>query len=144
MRLFPFISPPEIDIIYPEYPLYSECAWDFKTDRAIFNDGNPKIVFGNEAIKVWVYKAIKTVRYQHEIYSWDYGCEIESLLGKRFNIGFIQSEAKRFIREALSINPYITNISKIDVNFEDDDLLVKVELESIYGSLDVLVKREVF
>lgn len=139
MSLFPFISPPEIDIIYPEYPLYSECAWDFKTDRAIFNDGNPKIVFGNEAIKVWVYKAIKTVRYQHEIYSWDYGCEIESLIGRGFQLGFIAAETKRFIREALNVNPYITYINKIDVTFEGDTLRASVYLETIYGSLSVQV-----
>ena len=144
MSYFPFISPPVELEASNEYPLYKEIAWDFEKNEPIIENGEFKIVEENEAIKVWVYKAIKTVRYQHEIYSWDYGCEIESLLGKRFNIGFIQSETKRFIREALSINPYITNISKIDVNFEDDDLLVKVELESIYGSLDVLVKREVF
>ena len=60
MSLFPFISPPEIENIYPEYPLYRECAWDFATDQAIFEDGSPKIVTENEAIKVWVYKAIKT------------------------------------------------------------------------------------
>ena len=122
MSLFPFISPPEIENIYPEYPLYRECAWDFATDQAIFEDGSPKIVTENEAIKVWVYKAIKTTRYQHEIYSWDYGCEIESLIGRGFQLGFIAAETKRFIREALNVNPYITHVNKIDVTFEGDTL----------------------
>lgn len=139
MSLFPFISPPEIENIYPEYPLYRECAWDFKTDQAIFEDGSPKIVSGNEAIKVWVYKAIKTTRYQHEIYSWDYGCEIESLIGRGFQLGFIEAETKRFIREALNVNPYITHINKIDVTFEGATLRASVYLETIYGSLNVQV-----
>ena len=139
MSLFPFISPPEIENIYPEYPLYRECAWDFKTDQAIFEDGSPKIVTGNEAIKVWVYKAIKTTRYQYEIYTWDYGCEIESLFGQGFQLGFIESETKRFIKEALIVNPYITHINKIDVTFEGDTLKAYVYLETIYGSLNVQV-----
>ena len=139
MSLFPFISPPEIENIYPEYPLYRECAWDFATDQAIFEDGSPKIVTENEAIKVWVYKAIKTTRYQHEIYSWDYGCEIESLIGHGFQLGFIAAETKRFIREALNVNPYITHINKIDVTFEGDTLRTSVYLETIYGSLNVQV-----
>ena len=139
MSLFPFISPPEIENIYPEYPLYRECAWDFATDQAIFEDGSPKIVSGNEAIKVWVYKAIKTTRYQHEIYSWDYGCEIESLIGRGFQLGFIEAETKRFIREALNVNPYITHINKIDVTFEGEILRASVYLETIYGSLNVQV-----
>ena len=139
MSLFPFISPPEVENLYPEYPLYREGAWDFKTDQAIFEDGSPKIVTGNEAIKVWVYKAIKTTRYHYEIYTWNYGCEIESLLGKGFQFGFIESETKRFVREALSVNPYITYIAKIDVTFEKDTLRVYVELETIYGSLNIYV-----
>ena len=139
MSLFPFISPPEIENIYPEYPLYRECAWDFKNDLAIFEDGSPKIVTGNEAIKVWVYKAIKTTRYHYEIYTWNYGCEIESLLGKGFHFGFIESETKRFIREALIVNPYITYIAKIDVTFEKDTLRAYVELETIYGRLNIFV-----
>ena len=139
MSLFPFISPPEIENIYPEYPLYRECAWDFKTDQAIFEDGSPKIVTGNEAIKVWVYKAIKTTRYQYEIYTWDYGCEIESLFGKGFQLGFIESETKRFIEEALIVNPYITKINKIDVEFSKDVLTAYVDLETVYGRLDMYV-----
>lgn len=139
MSLFPFISPPEVENIYPEYPIYFECAWDFKTDQAIFEDGNPKIVSGNEAIKVWVYKAIKTTRYQYEIYTWDYGCEIESLFGKGFQLGFIESETKRFIEEALIVNPYITKINKIDVEFSKDVLTAYVDLETVYGRLDMYV-----
>ena len=139
MSLFPFISPPEIENIYPEYPLYRECAWDFKTDQAIFEDGSPKIVTGNEGIKVWIYKAIKTNRYEFEIYTWDYGSEIESLLGKGFQIGFIKSETKRYIEEALSVNPYITKINKIDVDFKTDVLTAYVDLETIYGRLNMYV-----
>ena len=139
MSLFPFISPPEIENIYPEYPMYYECAWDFVTDQAIFEDGNPKIVSGNDAIRVWVYKAIKTTRYQYEIYTWDYGCEIETLIGKGFRASFIESEAKRYIEEAIIVNPYIRNINKIDITFEKDTLKASVYLETIYGSLNVQV-----
>ena len=87
--IFPFINGDDgiLDNNYTDLPIYKECAWDFVNDKAIFVDGSPKIVYKNEAIKVWIYKAIKTNRYQHEIYSWDYGCEIESLIGKGFEVG---------------------------------------------------------
>ena len=119
--------------------LYKECAWDFVNDRAIFVDGSPKIVYGNEGIKVWIYKAIKTNRYEFEIYTWDYGSEIESLLGKGFQIGFIKSETQRYIEEALSVNPYITKINKIDVDFKTDVLTAYVDLETVYGRLNMYV-----
>ena len=139
--IFPFINGDDgiPDNNYVDLPVYKECAWYFIKDEAIFVDGSPKIVYKNEAIKVWIYKAIKTNRYQHEIYSWDYGCEIESLIGKGFEIGFIKSETQRYIEEALLINPYITKINKIDVEFNKDVLTAYVDLETVYGRLDMYV-----
>ena len=141
MSIFPFINGDDGLLEASKYnlPLYKECAWDFVNDRAIFVDGSPKIVYGNEGIKVWIYKAIKTNRYEFEIYTWDYGSEIESLLGKGFQIGFIKSETKRYIEEALSVNPYITKINKIDVDFKTDILTAYVDLETVYGRLNMYV-----
>ena len=141
MSIFPFINGDDglLGTSNNNLPLYKECAWDFINDRAIFVDGSPKIVYGNEGIKVWIYKAIKTNRYEFEIYTWDYGSEIESLLGKGFQIGFIKSETKRYIEEALSVNPYITKINKIDVDFKADILTAYVDLETVYGRLNMYV-----
>ena len=118
MSIFPFINGDNgiLEASSNNLPLYKECAWDFVND-----------------------KAIKTNRYQHEIYTWDYGCEIESLIGKGFQIGFIKSETKRYIEEALVVNPYITKINKIDVEFSKDVLTAYVDLESVYGRLDIYV-----
>ena len=141
MSIFPFINGDDglLEASSNNFPLYKECAWDFVNDKAIFVDGSPKIVYGNEGIKVWIYKAIKTNRYQHEIYTWDYGCEIESLIGKGFQIGFIKSETKRYIEEALIINPYITKINSITVDFNKDILTAHVDLETIYGRINMYV-----
>ena len=142
--IFPFINGDNgddglLEASSNNLPVYKECAWDFVKDEAVFVDGSPKIVYKNEAIKIWIYKAIKTNRYQYEIYSWDYGSEIESLIGKGFEIGFIKSETQRYIEEALLINPYITKINKIDVKFNKDVLTAYVDLETIYGKLDIYV-----
>ena len=141
MSIFPFINGDDglLETSNNNLPLYKECAWDFVNDRAIFVDGSPKIVYGNEGIKVWIYKAIKTNRYEFEIYTWDYGSEIESLIGKGFQIGFIKSETKRYIEEALSVNPYITKINKIDIDFKTDVLTAYVDLETVYGRLNMYV-----
>ena len=141
MSIFPFINGDDglLEASNNNLTLYKECAWDFVNDRAIFVDGSPKIVYGNEGLKVLIYKAIKTNRYEFEIYTWDYGSEIESLIGKGFQIGFIKSETKRYIEEALSVNPYITKINKIDVDFKTDVLTAYVDLETIYGRLNMYV-----
>ena len=141
MSIFPFINGDNglLEVSSNNLPLYKECAWDFVNDRAIFVDGSPKILTGNEAIKVWIYKAIKTNRYQYEIYTWDYGCEIESLIGKGFQIGFIKSETKRYIEEALTVNPYITKINKINVYFNKDILTAEIDLDTVYGRINMYV-----
>ena len=137
MSIFPFINGDDgiLETSTNTLPIYYEVAWDFVNDRAIFQDGNPKIVEKNEAIKVWVYKAIKTARYEHEIYSFNYGCEIGNLIGKGYVRGFIESEAIRYIEEALLINPYIKRINNLKVSIKDDKLFVDGNIETIYGNL---------
>ena len=141
MSVFPFINGDDglLEVSSNNFPLYKECAWDFVNDKAIFVDGSPKIVYGNEGIKVWIYKAIKTNRYEFEIYTWNYGSEIESLLGKGFQIGFIKSETKRYIEEALIVNPYITKIIIINVEFDTDILTAEIDLDTIYGRINMYV-----
>ena len=48
-------------------------------------------------------------------------------------------ETKRYIEEALSVNPYITKINKIDVDFKTDVLTAYVDLETVYGRLNMYV-----
>ena len=111
MSLFPFISNNVDEVkVNNTFPLYKEVAWDFDKDFPILQNGTFKIVEGNEAIKVWVYKAILTQRYNHSIYSWDYGSELLDLIGKAYTSSLTKEEAKRYIKEALLINPYILEV----------------------------------
>ena len=60
MSIFPFISPPPNLENLNEYPTYREIAWDFKKNEPMIENGEFKIVEGNEAIKTWVYIALLT------------------------------------------------------------------------------------
>lgn len=133
--VFPFIDGDDglLTESTEQLPLYKEVAWDFITDKAIFHDGKPKIVEKNEAIKVWIYKAIKTARYHYEIYTWDYGSEVETLLGKGYERGLTESEAIRYVREAILVNPYVLKVYNLVVTFKDDVLHVDGEIDTIYG-----------
>ena len=59
--------------------------------------------------------------------------------GKGFQIGFIKSETKRYIEEALVVNPYITKINKINVEFDTDILTAEIDLDTIYGRINMYV-----
>ena len=139
MSLFPFVTYKEDIVKNNSFPLYKEVAWDFKRDVPILENGDFKIVEGNEAVKVWVYKALLVPRYNYSIYSWDYGSELMDLIGKAYTPQLTKSEAKRYIEEALKINPYILDVNVIDTDFKDSILSANVKITTVYGESEVVI-----
>ena len=121
-----FLADTNIDIPEDEpLPLYREIAWDFKNDHPLIENNEFKIVEMNDAISVWIYHAIKTYRYAFSIYSWDFGCEIDTLLGQNYTPAHTKAEVTRYIADALMINPYILSIDKIVNNSIKIDQITK-------------------
>lgn len=143
MSIFPFMNIDEVEVNIEnsnsELHMYYDVGWNYIKDEPLIENNEFVIVEGNEAIKVWIYKAIKTARYQHPIYSWDYGCEISSLIGQKYTKGLTKSEAERYIKEAILINPYVTDVKIIDINFSEDILSVSIQVDTIYGEVNVNV-----
>ena len=139
MSIFPFVSNIDELKVDNSFPLYREVAWDFKKDIPIIENGDFKIVEGNEAIKVWVYKALLVPRYQYSIYSWNYGSELLSLIGKAYTPELTKSEAKRYIEEALKINPYILEVNVTNTSFNNGILSADIKLLTIYGESEVKI-----
>ena len=139
MSLFPFVS--NVDDVKADnsFPLYKEVAWDFEKNVPVIENGDFKIVEGNNAIKVWVYKALLTPRYNYSIYSWDYGSELLDLIGKAYTPSLTKSEAKRYIEEALLINPYILEVTVMDTDFKNDLLSADIKIVTIYGESEVTI-----
>lgn len=90
-------------------------------------------------VKVWCWRALKTPRFRYDVYSWDYGCEAEDLIGKAFTEGVKRSEAIRCIREALMVSPYVTSVGETSVEFEGDRLTVQCTVKTIYGEVSLHV-----
>ena len=139
MSLFPFISNADEVKVDNSFPLYKEVAWDFEKDIPIIQNGDFKIVEGNNAIKVWAYKALLTPRYNYSIYSWDYGSELMDLVGKAYTSSLTKEEAKRYIKEALLINPYILEVNVVDTSFNNGILSADIKLLTIYGESEVII-----
>jgi hypothetical protein len=141
VTLFPLIQPEVTGETEDssDYPMYREVKWDFQNNVPIYKNGNPVIVEGLEAIKVWAWKALHTPRFRYEIYSWDYGNELESLIGQSYSQALKESEAARYVRECLLINPYITDVKNITVNQSGDKISITGTLETIYGEANISV-----
>lgn len=125
-----------------ELPLLKEFQWDFETNNFIVDEnGNFKVVEGKKALEVWIYKTLLTNRYEHEIYSWDYGTELIKLVGQKFTRGLTESEAFRFVKEALMINPYINDVINKGVSFIDDTVNIRIYVDSVYGEVEIDVSK---
>lgn len=115
-------------------PYLTEYAWDFENDRFLKNaEGQHIIVTENEALKVWIYKTLKTERFRYVAYHDSYGIELEKYIGQA-NIPGTAEMIKKDIIEGLKVNPYIVSIDKLDITKQEDDVIeITIYLTSIYS-----------
>ena len=108
MSIFPFISPEVLESSESsELPMFREYAYDFENNCLLLRDGNTYLVEGNEALRIWIFKALTTERFRYTAYDGAFGSEIHTLICSGLHSEIVTSELKRFIIEALMVNPYI-------------------------------------
>lgn len=122
-----------------ELKMLKEYAWDFDKNDFLLKDGKFQIVSGIEALKIWIWKALKTERYRYMAYSFDYGSEIDTLTGKAYTKGIMKSEIERYLKEALLINPYIKAVGNILVDMSGSNINIEFDVNSVYGEVKMNV-----
>lgn len=138
MSIFPMIQPAAGETGEAQtLPLAREVAWDYENNIPIYRRGEPVIVTGKDAVRVWIWNAIHTERYRYEIYSWAYGSEFHSLVGQAYTPNLKTAEAPRYLRECLLINPYITAVNNITVEFAGDRLTVGGTAVTAFGEVPI-------
>jgi phage baseplate assembly protein W len=88
---------------------------------------------GEAALKQFVIKAIMTSRSRYAIYSDDYGCELEDLIGEDVTLDLINSEIPRMIREALVYDDRISDVTDITVEKDGDKVYVSFTVVTTDG-----------
>lgn len=137
---FPFVTiSSTVDDSTQALPLFREYDWDFDSDTFVFHNGQRTELIGDEALKVWIYKALKTERNQFLAYSSRYGIELKPFIGKVMGINERYSELKRVITECIMVNPYIRSIDSIDFESNGDKVNCRIELSTIYGGININV-----
>ncbi|MCI1958195.1 MAG: DUF2634 domain-containing protein [Clostridia bacterium] len=138
MSTFPFIQPEAEET--SEMELYKEVKWNFENDRPVFRLKEPVIVTGNEAVKTWAWNALNTARKRWDIFTWNYGSDFDELIGQAYSSDVKTSECKRYLKECLLINPYISSVENIEVNFDNNGLLmISCTVKTIYGEASINV-----
>ena len=136
--IFPFID----TSLYEDNPESEELeelceyAFDFKNNCLLKNDaGQNYYVYRNEALKIWIYKALMTPRYRHLAYTEDFGNEMLDLISESINQDVLMLELKRYITEALMYNEYIRELNGFEFEVNGSKIKVSFNVISVYGDM---------
>ncbi len=90
-------------------------------------------VQGSKAIAVWAFLALLVERYRWEIYPHTYGCELNKLIGQQYSKGYTDAMAETYVKDCLSDNPYILDVTNFTVNRYKENLIISFLIETNYG-----------
>lgn len=88
-----------------------------------------------ESLKQALYKVLKTERYEYPIYSFDYGIELESLIGK--DSDYVRIELKRRIEECLLEDERVQEVNNFEFIQDGESLICSFNVISIYGEISI-------
>jgi len=89
---------------------------------------------GLNAMRQAVQLIMRTERFIHEIYSWNYGIELECLIGQQAVLA--QAKAMQNIRDALLCDDRITEVKDFNMKKERNKILLSFTVKTIYGDID--------
>ncbi len=88
---------------------------------------------GLSAMEQVVYLILNTERYDHPIYSWNYGAELASLVGQPKS--YVMPEAKRRIGEALTQDDRISSVDGFVFTPNGKRLHVAFTVHTTFGDI---------
>ncbi|KUL99312.1 terminase [Fusobacterium nucleatum subsp. nucleatum] len=134
-----FLEKTEIEA--EEMPIFKEYAIDFKTGEYIKDENDIKVLEKNEALKVWIFKALKTERFRYtDVHSDDYGSELETNIGTIYQKSVKDALMINQIRDTLLVNPYILECYNFEISNEEEYVLqITFNVRTIYGELEMEV-----
>jgi hypothetical protein len=115
---------PDIEIQDTETAQAPSKTWKLDLDNSRISG----FVDGLDAVIQSAAMAIQTERYEHLIFSWQYGSELSTLVGK--DADYVNSEAKRMITDALSTDTRITGVR----DFSIENGVIHFTMDTIFGS----------
>ena len=93
-------------------------------------------VVNKEAFRQAVYKILNTERYDHVIYSTDYGVELRSLIG--MPIYYVVPEIERRVTEAVMQDDRTVDVYGFEFDTTKRGVVsVKFHVTSIYGDVEI-------
>ena len=115
-------------------PLFQEWAVDWENQSFALRNGRPYLVSGDEALKIWVTKALRpeSERFRYTAWSADYGNELALLLGGCVDQGILESQVRQYVREALLVSPYIREVDGFSFSKKGSKVEVHCTVHTVY------------
>lgn len=113
--------------------------------RTLKMDHDYKTISGTidqiEAVEQAVFLILTTERYQWLIFSWNYGVELQNLIGK--DPEYCIPEIERRIREALLQDDRITAVENFKFQLNKRKVLTTFTVISIYGGITTTLEVDI-
>lgn len=125
-----------------EMPIFKEYAIDFKSGEYIKDENNDvKVLEKNEALRVWIFKALKTERFRYtDVHSDEYGSELETNIGSNYQKSVKDALMINQIRDTLLVNPYILECYNFNISNEEEYVPhITLNVRTVYGETEMEV-----
>lgn len=115
---------------------YGEDTTSFKPSLTYQIKGNhiEGKIDGNEAVKQAIDLLLSTERFEHLVYSTDYGLETQDLIGADRET--VRADLQRRITEALAEDDRIEGIEDFHIEFDREVANVTFTVKTIFGSIE--------
>lgn len=121
-----------------ELPLFKEMDIDFETGEPIIKNNEIVTLEGSEALKVWIWKVLKTERYKYKAYTDNYGNELKEQLGTIYDKTIKDAILENEIRECLGVNPYIVRLHSFSIETPEgmQHPYIYFSVDTVYGTIE--------
>lgn len=121
-----------------DLPLFKEMAIDFETGEPIIKNNEIVTLEGSEALKVWIWKVLKTERYKYKAYTDNYGNELKEQLGTIYDKTIKDAILENEIRECLGVNPYIVRLHSFSIETPEgmQHPYIYFSVDTVYGTIE--------
>ena len=116
---------------------FKELAIDYDTGEFLTENGDYIELEEGEALKVWIWKALKTTRNKY-LYSSSFGNDLGDEIGYVYSRTVKQQLIYSEIQECLIVNPYISRVYDFSSELSNDSskLTVTFSVETLYNVIE--------
>lgn len=93
---------------------------------------------GLEAVRQTVQNILQTERFDFQIYSTNYGVELNDLVGE--DPDYIEATLPARIEDALSVDDRILSVDDFTFDFSGDKAVVTCNVQTVYGTVNTGVQ----